>query len=193
VTREKTDDGAFDEALSEEAGGDTITTVAKGLAPAPLPPGLLARVLETTRSEPRFERFVDPIARLLDVTFEQARQLLARVSDTDGWEPGFLPGIELFHVRGGPRVANAITGFVRVRENVRFPEHEHFGEESVLIMQGRCEERGKIYGPGDEVMMGANSEHAFTVCPGPDLLYLAVVQKGLRIGDMVLNADDPRV
>ena len=102
-----------------------------------------------------------------------------------------MRGMELLHVQGGRRVAGAITGFVRIEAGLAFPEHEHLGEEAVLIVAGRCEDAGRIHQPGDIVRMPASSRHSFRVCPGPDLVYLAVVQRGMRIGDRVLSATDP--
>jgi hypothetical protein len=193
VTGDKAFDESLDEALlDEDAALDSIAVVAEGLPTVAAPAGLLARVMDSARSEPRFARYVASVARLVDVSAEQASEMLSRLGEAAVWEPGFVPGIELFHVKGGPRVAHAITGFVRMREHVTFPEHEHFGPEAVLILQGRCEEQGQIFGPGDEVSMEAGTQHTFTVCAGPDLVYLAVVHQGLRIGDMTLSADDPR-
>jgi putative transcriptional regulator len=155
-------------------------------------PRLFERIAATTQTQPRFERFADDVAALLDVPRERALTLLQRLDDGAAWEHGFFPGMVLQHAVGGPAVSNAITGFVRLAEGAVFPEHEHLGDEQVLVLQGRCQDGDAIYGPGDRVAMATGSAHSFSVCPGPDLMYLAVVHQGLRVGQMVIGPEDPR-
>jgi putative transcriptional regulator len=89
-------------------------------------------------------------------------------------------------------VSDSITGFVRLAEGAVFPEHEHLGTEHILVLHGRWQDGDAIYGPGDYVEMSAGTSHSFNVCSGPDLLYLAVLHKGLRIDGIVIGPDDPR-
>lgn len=159
---------------------------------APPPEGVKARLFQTLDRGGRFERFVDPAAELLDLSRQEAQRLLEQVDDPAVWEPGLMPGMELFHVQGGPAVREAITGFVRIKAGVTHPEHEHFGEESALLLQGSCSDAGRILRPGARVMMAPGSQHSFTVRPGPDLLYLAIVHKGFRMGEIELYPGDPR-
>ena len=97
----------------------------------------------------------------------------------------------LAHERCGVHLYRSVAG--RTTDPTLRAQYEHFGEETVLILQGRCEDGGRVLGPGDRVWMPAGSSHSFTVLPGPDLLYLAVVHGGLRVGQLVLDASDPRV
>ncbi len=162
-------------------------------AAIPIPdPALLERIYQTTKTEVRFDRFADAVATLLDVSRPRALAMLERLEEETAWERGFLPGMVLQHATGGPAVEGAVTGFVRLAAGAVFPEHEHLGTERVLILQGRCQDGEKSYGPGDQVEMAAGSVHNFRVLPGPDFLYLAVVHGGLKVGGMVIGPDDPR-
>ena len=90
----------------------------------------------------------------------------------------------------------AITGFIRLDSGLVFPPHKHLGEERVLVLQGYYVDQvtGVEYGPGDVVELPANSEHSFEVlAESTGLLYLAVVQEGVQIGDLVMRYDDPRM
>ena len=131
------------------------------------------------------------VSELLLLDADGARRHLDALGDPTAWTPGFLPGMMLFHVRGGPLLAPAITGFVRVAAGECFPEHEHLGVESVVVLQGSYWDVSGIVRAGDRVTQPAGSRHSFTVRPGPDLLYLAVVESGLRIGDRLLEPGDP--
>ena len=189
------DDANLETLLSDSESSDALAWLSQvelqGRVTPPSP-DLKQRLLETLDHGGRFERFSLATAQLLDLPQEQAQRLLDQVDDPAVWGPGLMPGMALFHVQGGPAVREAITGFVRMEAGVVHPEHEHFGEESVLLLQGSCIDEGRILRPGDRVVMPAGSQHSFTVRPGPDLLYLAVVHKGFRMGELALYPGDPR-
>jgi len=93
----------------------------------------------------------------------------------ESWGPGPLPGVELMHFAGGPRVATADTGFVRVPPHFEFPSHRHLGEERVLIISGGYrEDTGRLFGPGDLHVMQPDTTHAYTVLPEGCLLALVL-------------------
>ncbi len=145
---------------------------------------LRARLLTSAAQPGRLARFAVQVARLLDLSLERAKALLERIDDPAGWSTE-LPGVSFLWVDGGPSVADAVRGFVRVQAGLDFPEHEHFGEERVLIMQGAYRDgvTGKLWTAGEESVMVAGSAHGFSVpAGGPDLLKLAVIQRGLRVG-----------
>jgi quercetin dioxygenase-like cupin family protein len=155
-------------------------------------PGARARLLGATESG-RLGRFAAAVGRLMDVAEHGARALLDGIDRATSWEPGPADGIALFHISGGPAVANAVTGFVRVRAGVEFPRHTHLGDEVVLVVQGgfRDGEDGSTAHVGDEVRRTAGTSHALTALDGPDLIYLAVIQDGVDIGGQVMRAGDP--
>ena len=149
------------------------------LSPAP---ELRERLLGDARSEGRLARFAGAVAELLDVGTAKAKELLERIDDPSAWSLE-LPGISFLWVEGGPSVANAVRGFVRVAAGQEFPDHEHLGDETVLVLQGGFEDvqRGKVFLPGDVDKMPTGTNHGFRALPGgPDLVKLAVVQTGLR-------------
>jgi len=182
------DDERFDAALVEELARDV-----RRLAPSSLRDALLRAPLRG-----RLHRFVSPVAGLMDVDDVTARQLLDGLDEPEPFEPGPFPDrdIELRHITGGPRVANAITGFVRVGSGAVFPHHEHLGEEHVLILQGHCVEAGSavVAGPGQILTRPAGSAHEISALPGAtDLLYLAVVYTGVKIGDAIMGPNSPEL
>lgn len=149
------------------------------LAPSP---ALRARLLDAARSEGRLARFASAVAELLDVGIDKAKALLESIDDPAAWSHE-LPGISFLWVEGGPRVAAAVRGFVRVQAGTEFPDHEHLGDERVLVLQGGFEDlqRGRVFRPGDADLMPAGTSHAYrALADGPDLVKLAVVQTGLR-------------
>jgi hypothetical protein len=165
----------------EPSGALALEVLAEGLTPLTAPPDLRARILGNLGARSRFEHFTAQVAELLDLALEAARAVLARVDDSAAWTPE-LPGISFLWVEGGRLVANAVRGFVRVQAGLEFPEHEHFGVEYTLVLQGGFEdrERGRVFRPGDIDRMGEGTSHGFRALPGgTDLLKLAVVQKGL--------------
>lgn len=175
-----------------EVGADLVTVV-DGLPPVTPPVAARAGLLASLISVPRFDRYAATVADLMDVGLEAARALLAKIDGT--WDPGLLEGMEQIDIAGGPRVERAITGFIRLPGGAAFPFHEHVGDESVLILQGYyVDDDGTDHGPGEVVRMAGGTAHGFRVIDGgTDLVYLAVIQEGVRIGDMLLEPGDPRI
>jgi quercetin dioxygenase-like cupin family protein len=169
-----------DEGLSASELG--LLALCDGLPEIEPPASLRARVLEDAVLPSRFGRFAEQVAELLDVGLDKARELLARIDDPAAWSHE-LPGVSFLWVEGGPRVAQAVRGFVRVQAGLEFPHHEHLGDEVTLVMQGAFEDhdRKRVFRPGEVDHMRQGTSHGFRVVPdGPDLLKLAVVQTGLR-------------
>lgn len=178
---------------ADEFEAPELDALAVALAPVPPSGELRARVLGSVAATSRFDDFAARVAGLLDLAVGAARSLLARIDDATAWEPGPGPGVSLFHIQGGPAVASAIAGFVRVDADGEFPHHEHLGDELVFVIQGAFHDGQREARRGDVVTMPPDTEHALKVLPGPALVYLAVVHGGVRIGDLVLRPGDPRI
>jgi hypothetical protein len=167
--------------LADVSAGD-LELLAAVLEPSTLAPDWRQRLLACLTHEGRFDRFVPNVAELLAVERSVAGQYLDLLGQPNRWVPGLLSGMSLIHLEQGQAIGPAIAGFVRLASGTEFPEHQHIGQESVLIIQGSYDDSGRIARPGDRVVMPAGSSHSFVVRPGPDLVYLAVVEHGLRIG-----------
>lgn len=187
------EDELLDAFLAElpEESVDTLARVGPDVRPSA---SLRDALLADAQTEGRFDRFAATVAGLLDVEPERARALLDGIGRTTSWTDGPVPSVDVYHVEGGPAVADAITGFVRMSAGVRFPAHRHLGDEVVLVIQGSFEDgvSGRVHRAGEAVSMPAGSEHDFRARPGPALVYLVVLREGLQIGDEVLRPDDPR-
>lgn len=159
---------------------DPLTALSLALPPVAPATDLRARLLATAaRPEHRWAPFTARLARMIDVAHERARELLAAIVRADVWHR-VVPGVELLHLQGGPAVAGADVGFVRVAPGEAFPEHRHLGVERVLILQGGyVDNLGQTARAGDFVELPPGSSHGFVALPGADLIY-AVVADGLE-------------
>lgn len=119
-----------------------------------------------------FERFGARFAAIFDVTLERAKELLGLVDDPLAWEPGPGPGSWLVHFQGGPAVAGADTGFVKLAPGARFPWHRHHGHEHSLILAGIGDDslRGHLV-PGDEPTADGATEHDFVAAGDQPYLF----------------------
>lgn len=177
----------------DDAALGALGALAAALDPRRPPPHLRRRVRADARDAGRFERFVNPVAALADLSEARVRELLDGLAGGQGWEEGPVPGrSSTLWIDGGPAARGAIRGFLRVDAGVDFPEHEHLGDERILVMQGGLvEEDGRRRRPGEITRASAGTRHGFSVAPGPDLLCFTVVRRGLRIGDaLLLHRDD---
>lgn len=190
------EDELVDPFLADLSDEDGIDALAEGISEEIVPRASLRdAILAAAKVDGRLDRFAALVAELLDVSEARASSLLDGIARPDAWIDGPVPGVSLYHVQGGPKVAGAATGFARMSGGVVFPEHEHLGDEVVLVVQGSFEDgvTGRVHRPGDVVRMPAGSAHDFRARPGPALVYLIVLQTGVKIGEHVLRADDPRL
>ncbi|HRI11153.1 MAG TPA: cupin domain-containing protein [Nannocystaceae bacterium] len=167
-------DDDFD--LDPEEGLEALEALALAL-PRPSPsPGLRDRLLASVAApERRLAPFADRLAALFDVAVARASELLAALADPRAWK-ALSPGIGLVDVDGGPAIAGADVGFVRVEPGHTFPHHRHLGSERALILRGALvESDGRIFRAGDEARMEAESEHSFAAGPDEALVFAVVV------------------
>lgn len=156
---------------------DALAEVAWALVVVAPPAHLRARLLAAA-GDGRLEPFAARLAALFDLALVRAREVLAWVEDPRRWLPA-VPGVALVHVRGGPAVAGADCGLVRVAPGVDFPWHAHHAEEHTLFVAGVCRDHaGAIYRPGDELVLAAGSAHAFTSVGDAELV-LCVRHRGV--------------
>jgi putative transcriptional regulator len=173
---------------------DLFGQLAAGLTPVTPSGDLRADILGDARPEARFLDLSEQVATLMDVSTDRAISRLAGIDDEQSWEQGPFAGIDLYHLDGGPAVSDAIVGFVRIEPGAAFPEHEHLGTETVLVLQGAYRDSdGVVYRRGDQNIKAAGSSHDFEALEGPPLIYLVVAFEGVAIGEMILGPDDPRM
>jgi hypothetical protein len=189
----------LEELLEAGCSSEQLAELANVLAPV-APPStlrdrLLSSALSSERGAGRLHRFAAQVAKLLDVDEAEAQRLLDGIDRSDEWDESPLPGVTLYHLDGGPAVADAITGFIQIERGGSFPHHSHLGDEHVLVLQGRCRDKtsGEVFGPGDIADSDDDHEHELEVMPGPAFIYLAVAFGGIDIGGVVFKPGDPRM
>lgn len=153
--------------------------------PAKAPPQLLRERLLKSVARPRlrFAPLYGALSQLFDLGDTELSNLFERADAPDAWVTSQVPGTQLFHLQGGPRVAHADNGLVRIAAGARFPRHRHLGLERVLVLAGgyRDEPSGRLYVAGDWHEMVAESEHAYTALEGRELLIAVSVVNGVDV------------
>lgn len=154
------------------------------LVPAPPSSTLRERLLQRAASPSlRFAPFFSRLSQLFDWGDAQLAALFERAAAPGAFSPSPIPGVELLHLDGGPRVAHADNGLVRIAAGARFPEHRHLGLERVLVLAGRYrdEQSGQVYAAGDWHEMLPGTEHAYVVLPDAELLLAVSVVDGVDV------------
>jgi putative transcriptional regulator len=184
LERELGDDLPAAVATTQEA----LAALSLALRPVQPPPSLRERLLAAARGPSRFAPFIDRLARLIDVAADRARDLLASLERPETWLPTPGPNVHLVHLFGGPAVAGADVGFVRVAAGTAFPLHRHTGDERVLVLQGSYRDStGTTARPGDVITMPTGTAHELQAGPDHDLIY-AVVAYGIEIAGVDMDA-----
>jgi quercetin dioxygenase-like cupin family protein len=153
--------------------------------PAKAPPQLLRERLLNAVARPRlrFAPLYGGLSKLFDLGDTELSNLFERADDTAAWVTSQIPDTRLLHLQGGPRVAHADNGLVRIAAGARFPQHRHLGTERVLVLDGgyRDEPSGRLYLAGDWHEMAAGTEHAYTALSERELLLAVSVVSGVDI------------
>jgi putative transcriptional regulator len=147
-------------------------------------PRLRANVLASTRAATPLAGFAERIAALFDLARERASELLREAATPSAaWESFPVDAVRALHFAGGPRVAAADCGLVRIEAGARFPAHRHLGDEWSFVLLGEAEEEetGARWAPGDLVHRPAGSVHAFRVTSRGPFVFAAVLHGGLEL------------
>lgn len=177
--------------LLREAALDDRDSAALGQAlsdlvpPAKPPPQLLRERLLAAVARPRlrFAPLFGALSQLFDLDDADLAALFERAAAPTAWVASAVPGTQLLHLAGGPRVASADNGLVRIEPGLRFPRHRHLGHERVLVLEGgyRDEPSGRLYAAGDWHEMPAGTTHAYTVLPERPLLIAVSLIAGVDV------------
>lgn len=153
--------------------------------PAKAPPQLLRERLLATVARPRlrYAPLFAKLTELFDLDDTHLAALFERAATAQAWTDSQIPGTRLLHLLGGPRVAAADNGLVRLTAGTRFPRHRHLGLERVLVLEGgyRDEQDGRLYLAGDWHEMPAGTSHAYTALAERDLLFAVSVVAGVEV------------
>jgi putative transcriptional regulator len=183
--------GCADCARELMQAADAFAVLALALPAEAPPPSLRARVLADART-PRLHAMLDKLAALFDVSKQMARAMLDRVDDPNQWQPGPVPESWVMFVdSGGPRVAGAFIGFVKMGASVKWPTHRHLGREEMLVLDGGFkQDDGVEVHPGDVHVMEEGSVHGFTIFDDEPCISAAVVRGGVTFEDPTLSLGD---
>jgi putative transcriptional regulator len=177
-------DDALDPGSSDEREESAIALAGLNELLTPIQPSAEARnrLLTAVSAAPlRHAPFFDRLSSFFDLPLQRVQEILAEVNDRSRWERARLPGVQLMHFSGGPALAGADAGLVRIEPGYRFPKHRHKGEERLFVLEGGyTDESGKKYEPGDIQVMQAGTAHDYTVLSG-GLLAALVLYEGIEI------------
>lgn len=109
------------------------------------------------------------------------RGLLALLPPEGQWRRvrAGLGGGEAARVLKDPLTGTALH-LVRLPRGRTFPEHQHFGTETTLLLAGRLQDGPAHLRPGDWIAHGPGTLHAPAADPGPDCWALVRLEGGLR-------------
>lgn len=151
--------------------------------PLPAPVSVRDRLLAATASgAERWAPFVAELSRAFQLGRDAMRAVLERAQRLSEWEPGPIPGSELFHFDGGPALAGVDCGLVRYPAGFEHPLHVHDGDELTFVLSGGLtDSSGRVLGPGDALEMPAGSQHAYRVHDGAPLVFAIRLEEGITV------------
>ncbi len=183
--------------VDDDLDGELLAALMVSLPATTPAPALKDALMQELTTTGRFAELTARVAQLCDLGVEAAHSMLGAIDDATRWMMGPAPGVELFHIEAGPRLANAICGLVRITAGQSFPAHSHVGDEIMLVLQGGARmSTGAVLRSGQELPSAAGPDaHALTAQAGPDLVYLVVAHDGILFAgeDVSAGPNDPRM
>jgi hypothetical protein len=139
-------------------------------------------LLAALDSAARFSPFVGDLVQLFDLPEARVRELLGYTDDPARWIQTPVPGIALIDFPSGPKAIASHAGFTTFPKGLEFPYHRHVGPEINYILRGSMRgDDGRLYIPGEALVMEAGSSHEFSI-PDSETL-IAVVHVGFEFID----------
>jgi anti-sigma factor ChrR (cupin superfamily) len=170
----------------EELSDELLEQALLQLAPATPRSEVRARLLQRVSALPlRYAPFYARLATMWGMPEPHVEAFLAESTEMR-WHH-IWPGIRYLDVARAAALDGARARLLRFEPGVRFPTHQHRGEEHVLVLEGSyTDSTGKRVGAGDEQRMVAGSEHALVISSDA-VCVAAIVQRGLSFGAPLLD------
>src|SRR5687767_2082019 len=101
-----------------------IASIGASLAASAPSANLRGRLLASfaLKEKGKYGIFADRVARLFDLTLENATALMAKLEDGSAWMPFLVEGVEMIPVEAGPKCAGGIATLVKFKPGSSFPE-----------------------------------------------------------------------
>jgi hypothetical protein len=161
---------------------DVLAPLAWGLSPATSSARLRERIVASASAAGRYGIFADRMARLFDLTLDDARDLMRDLEAGVAWKATPIPGFEMIRVHAGPRCEGAMTMIGRLQPGTVFPAHRHVGEETSFVLEGGfVDTNGVAVGRGGELFKPEGTHHGFVVDLDGVCLAAAVAFGGIAI------------
>jgi anti-sigma factor ChrR (cupin superfamily) len=165
---------AVDPALAAELASYFDTAAAMIGEPNPVdPPDEIRSQIIASSGGGKYATHAARMATLFDVPLERAHELLGLMERKHQWKPQ-MHGITVVDFEGGPAVATADCGFIKIKAGCTFPHHKHRGDEMTVVLMGTIRDlmTGLLHGPGEEVSHEKDTEHEIA-CEGDEDAVLA--------------------
>lgn len=141
----------------------------------PARPGLRERLLARA-VRPGWEPWRERVGALWDLGPDAVQRVFDAARGPEGWTDSPVPTVLAYHLDGGPSVAGADVGLVRIPDGFHFPEHTHTESEEYVVLQGTMRfTDGHREHPGDRVRNDASVRHAY-IAEGE--VVVAIVMRG---------------
>ena len=160
---------------------------------AQTPPNAAERIdaiMDEVSRTNRFAHLAGTVAELLAIGRDEALTWLAGLDEPSNWGPGVLPGTRMWAVPTDREDLGVV--WLKMPPGMEFPQHEHLGDETVLVVQGRyIDHEGRLHPPGSILREEPGTDHSFRIAEdGPEFICLALVGSGIRIGDAEVTREN---
>jgi quercetin dioxygenase-like cupin family protein len=128
----------------------------------------------------KFSGQINRLVAFFQLPVSRIKEILDTTSDTslDLWDKARIEGAYLHHFKAGGTLSEAHCGLIYLEAGAEITEHEHLGEEKMLVLQGEVTTSdGLTYQVGEIAISEKGSSH--TLIAGTDSVCIfAVIANG---------------
>lgn len=174
---------------------ETIALSEKPIAPSM---DLKQTLMASLNAKTPLQGFVDRFMKRFDLQRSDVEGLFNKLVNSPEtlFESSPLPKTTLFYFDGGPKVAHATCGLVKIKAGSVFPAHRHLGKEWMLILQGTAiNNEGIQHLPGDTIFSDKGSRHALRIGKQEDFIFAVVLEEPNKwlLGSSIMDKLFPNI
>ncbi len=142
--------------------------------------------LEKSGAE-KFSGFIPRLSRFFNLSTERIKEILDSVKDVNLplWDKAMIEGAYLHHFKAGGEISEAHCGLIYLEPGTQITEHEHLGEEKMLVIQGEVTTSdGKTYLPGEVAISDEGTSHTLKAGKDSVCIFAVIANGGVDFKDL---------
>lgn len=134
----------------------------------------------------KFSGLINRLTSFFQLPVSRIKEVLETTNDTNlsVWDKTTIEGAYLHHFKAGGNLSGAHCGLIYLEPGNEITEHEHLGEEQMLVLQGEVTTSdGKTYQVGEIAISDGGTSHTLTAGKNSACIFAVIANGGVDFKD----------